>query len=173
VAIFFIITGYVNSLSAITKARSGNIDGALVGISKSALTRSGRLIFPAIFATIFSWALANMNAYRMAEHIDSTWIRQGYHRQEPTMMLATFSLIRAIMSTWTTGWNEYDGTQWTLILFVQGSMMVYIVMLATITTSRKARRLVLMSLYFYFWACGDGMYCFCASVVVTLTKEQR
>jgi hypothetical protein len=157
VALFFLITGYVNSIGPIGKSRSGNTEAAFTGIARSALARSGRLVLPTLIATLFSWFLANTNAYHMTKHVDSTWIRQGWHRQEPTIWAALKSLFRAEVETWTNGWDEYDGTQWTLRLFLEGSMMVYMTMLATILVTPRARKLVFVLLYLYSWASGQGM----------------
>lgn len=157
VALFFLITGYVNSIGPIGKSRSGNTEAAFTGIARSALARSGRLVLPTLIATLFSWFLANTNAYHMTKHVDSTWIRQGWHRQEPTVWAALKSLFRAEVETWTNGWDEYDGTQWTLRLFLEGSMMVYMTMLATILVTPRARKLVFVLLYLYSWASGQGL----------------
>lgn len=157
VALFFLITGYVNSIGPIGKSRAGNTEAAFTGIARSALARSGRLVLPTLIATLFSWFLANTNAYHMTKHVDSTWIRQGWHRQEPTIWAALKSLFRAEVETWTNGWDEYDGTQWTLRLFLEGSMMVYMTMLATILVTPRARKSVFVLLYLYSWACGQGL----------------
>ncbi|KAF2457522.1 acyltransferase 3 [Lineolata rhizophorae] len=156
VAIFFLITGYVNSLGPISKSRSGNTDGAFASIARSALARSGKLVLPTIFATFVSWFLAQTNAYKMAQHIDATWIRQGYHRQEPTVWLAIVHLFRAQIATWIGDWNEYDGTQWTLHLFLEGAMMVYLTMLASVLVTPRARKYIYGALYVYAWLAGNN-----------------
>ncbi|KAJ4303392.1 hypothetical protein N0V90_002285 [Kalmusia sp. IMI 367209] len=157
VALFFLITGYVNSLGPIGRSRAGNTDAAFNGIARSALARSGRLILPTMIATALTWFLANINAYHMTKHVDSTWIRQGWHRQEATLGAAFNSLVRAEVQTWTIGWDEYDGTQWTLHLFLEGSMLVYMTMFATVLVKPKARFLVYAVLYLYFWQLGEGL----------------
>ncbi|KAF2123393.1 hypothetical protein P153DRAFT_328451 [Dothidotthia symphoricarpi CBS 119687] len=157
VAIFFLVTGYVNSIGPIGKSRAGNHDVAFTGIAKSALARSGRLVLPTMLATFLTWLLANTNAYHMTKHVDSTWIRQGWHRQEPTLWQAFLSLIRAETQTWTVGWNDYDGTQWTLHLFLEGSMLVYTTMFATVLVKPKARIIVYAALYLFFWQQGEGL----------------
>lgn len=156
VAIFFLVTGYVNSIGPISKSRAGNHDAAFTGIARSALARSGRLVLPTMVATFITWFLANTNAYHMTKHVDSTWIRQGWHRQEPTIWEALRSLIKAQTETWTIGWNDYDGTQWTLHLFLEGSMLVYTTMFATVLVKPKARMLIYAALYVYFWQLGEG-----------------
>ncbi|KAF2835730.1 hypothetical protein M501DRAFT_941567 [Patellaria atrata CBS 101060] len=155
VGLFFLITGYVNSIGPISKSRAGNTEAAFTGLAKSSLSRSGKLILPTATATLFSWFLANTNAYHMTMHVDSTWIRQGFHRQEPTVWKALKSLTKAEISAWTTGWNEYDGTQWTLILFLEGAFMVYLTMLATVLCKPRARKLVYFLLYAYSWMTGE------------------
>jgi peptidoglycan/LPS O-acetylase OafA/YrhL len=156
VAIFFLVTGYVNSIGPISKSRAGNNDAAFMGIARSALARSGRLVLPTMLATFITWFLANTNAYHMTKHVDSTWIRQGWHRQEPTVYEALKSLIKAQTETWTIGWNDYDGTQWTLHLFLEGSMLVYTTMFATVLVKPKARLIIYAALYLYFWQLGEG-----------------
>ncbi|KAF2244668.1 hypothetical protein BU26DRAFT_608225 [Trematosphaeria pertusa] len=157
VAVFLLITGYVNSIGPIGKSRAGNTDAAFNGIARSALARSGRLVLPTMIATFITWFLANINAYHMTKHVDSTWIRQGWHRQEPTLWAAFKSLVKAEVETWTIGWNDYDGTQWTLHLFLEGAMMVYITMFATVLVRPKARLIVYAVLYIYFWQLGEGL----------------
>lgn len=72
------------------------------------------------------------------------------------MWQAFRSLIKAETETWTIGWNDYDGTQWTLHLFLEGSMLVYITMFATVMVKPKARMLIYAALYLYFWQLGEG-----------------
>ncbi|KAH6840468.1 acyltransferase 3 [Alternaria alternata] len=157
VALFFLVTGYVNSIGPISKSRQGNHDAAFHGIARSALARSGRLILPTMAATIVTWFMANTNAYHMTKHVDAQWIRQGWHRQEPTLWMAFKSLFRAQTETWTTGWDEYDGTQWTLHLFLEGAFLVYTTMLATILVRPKARFIVYGVMYAYFWQVGKDL----------------
>ncbi|KAH8882446.1 hypothetical protein GQ53DRAFT_753709 [Thozetella sp. PMI_491] len=151
VALFFLITGYVSAIGPIAKSRAGNVEDAFAGIARSALARSIRLVLPAMIATFISWLLAESGAYKMSEHVDATWIRQGYHGPAPSFAASVQSLVGAQVSTWTIGWNEYDGTQWTLILFLEGSFLVYTTMLSTIMVTPKARKLIFGLLYLYAW----------------------
>ncbi|EOA84804.1 uncharacterized protein SETTUDRAFT_163634 [Exserohilum turcica Et28A] len=154
VALFFLVTGYVNSIGPISKSRAGNYDAAFHAIARSALARSGRLILPTMIATIISWFMAQTNAYHMTKHVDAQWIRQGWHRQEPSLWMALTSLFKAQVETWTIGWDEYDGTQWTLHLFLQGAFLVYTTMLATVLVRPKARFIIYAVMYAYFWQVG-------------------
>ncbi|KAF2743929.1 hypothetical protein M011DRAFT_409634 [Sporormia fimetaria CBS 119925] len=157
VALFFLITGYVNAIGPIGKSRAGNTDIAFQGIARSALARSGRLVLPTMIATFITWFFAQTNVYFMIRHVDATWIRQGWMRQEPTLWLAFKMLFKAEVETWTKGWNPYDGTQWTLHLFLEGSMIVYLTMLATILVRPRARYITYAVLYLYFWQQGEGL----------------
>ncbi|EMD97218.1 hypothetical protein COCC4DRAFT_41107 [Bipolaris maydis ATCC 48331] len=157
VAIFFLVTGYVNSIGAISKSRAGNYEAAFHGIARSALARSGRLILPTMVATTISWLLAQTNAYHMTKHVDAQWIRQGWHRQEPSLWMALKSLFKAQTETWVVGWDEYDGTQWTLHLFLEGAFIVYTTMFATVLVRPKARFLIYAVLYAYFWQVGKEL----------------
>lgn len=163
VALFFLVTGYVNSIGAISKSRAGNHEAAFHGIARSALARSGRLILPTMIATIISWFLAQTNAYHMTKHVDAQWIRQGWHRQEPSLWMALKSLFKAQMETWVIGWDEYDGTQWTLHLFLEGAFLVYTTMFATVLVRPKARFLIYAILYAYYWQVGIGKLTFSTS----------
>jgi hypothetical protein len=156
VALFFLITGYVNSIGPIGRSRAGNTDAAFDGIAKSALARSGRLILPTMIATALTWFMANINAYHMTTPVDSTWIRQGWHGQETSLGAALKSLFEAEIGTWTKGWDDYDGTQWTLHLFLEGAMLVYTTMFATVLVKPKARFVIYGVLYLYFWQQGEG-----------------
>jgi hypothetical protein len=152
VAIFFLITGYVNSIGPLSKACTGDYEAAFASIARSALARSGKLVLPVALATTISWALANVGAYQMAEFVDSVWIKQGHHPPAATLGDAFLSLVRAQIGTWTEVWNEnYDGTQWTLILFLEGSMLVYLTVFSTILVTSKARKFIFAAVYIYGW----------------------
>jgi hypothetical protein len=161
VALFFIITGYVNSIGPLSKASAGDYESALRGIAKSALARIGKLVLPVALATTISWLLANMGAYQMAEQVDSLWIRQGHHPPAASWCDAWSSLLKAQVGTWTGVWNEnYDGTQWTLILFLEGSMMVYLTTFSTILVTSRTRRFILGAIYIYGWlSARTGTFC--------------
>ena len=151
VALFFLITGYVNSIGPLSRAKAGNTEDAFARISHSSLARSAKLIFPAMFATFFSWFVANVNGYHFIRHVDATWVRQGYYGPGKNLGAALASLVRYNVETWTTGWNPYDGTQWTLVLFLEAAMYVYLTMVATMLITPKARRIVFAVLYVYGW----------------------
>jgi peptidoglycan/LPS O-acetylase OafA/YrhL len=160
VALFFLITGYVNSIGPLSKASAGDYEGAFASIARSALARSGKLVLPVALATTISWVLAQTGAYQMTEFVDSVWIRQGHHPPAATWCDAWTSLVKAQIGTWTEVWNEnYDGTQWTLILFLEGSMLVYLTVFSTVLVGSKARKAIFAAVYIYGWlSAKTGMH---------------
>ncbi|KAF2402170.1 hypothetical protein EJ06DRAFT_328104 [Trichodelitschia bisporula] len=158
VAFFFLITGYVNALGPLSKSYAGDIDSAFHSVAQSALARSGRLLLPSACALLLSWLLANVGAYQMTQHVDSTWIRQGYRGPSGSVVEAVVSLVKAQVGLWTGAWEEnYDGTQWTLSLFLKGSMVVYIVLFATVLVAPRARRMVLVVMWVYGWLSHNAL----------------
>ena len=155
VALFFLITGYVNSIGPLGRARSGNVEGAFSGVARAALARAGRLVLPTAIATLFAWLMANLRIYQMAQHIDATWIRQGWHAPSNSVGEAITDLIHAQVATWTRGWDDYDGTQWTLLHFLRASMLVYLTLVATMMVKPRYRKGIYIFMYIYGWLAND------------------
>jgi hypothetical protein len=152
VAIFFIVTGYVNAIGPLSKIAAGDMNAALTSLSRSALTRTGKLVLPAAIATLISWTLSQLGAYQMTEFVDAQWIKQGHRPPATTWYEAVKTLFKAQVGTWTGVWDEnYDGTQWTLILFLEGSMVVYLTIFSTLLVQRRARMVVFAALWVYGW----------------------
>jgi len=138
VAAFALLAGFVNSLSALKKARHGNTDAALQGIAKSAFRRTGRFVAPAMIATTMSWLLCQLGAYRIATIVSSNWIRD-------TSPLPSSSFAMAF----------YDMIQWTLTFLLWGSMMTYLTLFATVYVKPKWRMVIYTGLYYFKWKSGD------------------
>ena len=155
VALFFLITGYVNSIGPVGRARSGNVEGAFSGVARASLARAGRLILPTAIATVIAWLCANLRIYHMAQHIDATWIRQRWHKPSASVGEAITDLVQAQVATWTRGWDDYDGTQWTLLHFLRASMLVYMTLVATMLVQPRYRKGVYFLLHAYGWVSGD------------------
>lgn len=113
-------------------------------------------MLPTMIATTLSWFFAQVGLYNMGRHIDATWIRQGWHDREPTLVGAVQKLMHANVLTWTVGWDEYDGTQWTLMLFLEGAFLVYMTVVSTMLLTPKARKTILVLLYIYSWLGNQG-----------------
>ncbi|OAX84013.1 hypothetical protein ACJ72_01629 [Emergomyces africanus] len=152
VAIFFIITGFVNSLNPIKNARANNTSVALSNLARSTFTRSGRLVMPTAVATCIAWLLAQLDAFHMASRIDAGWIQGGAHASFSEALL---KLLRALTLFWHSGPGEYDATHWTLVYFLQGSFRVYLALLAMMLLTTRYWRVVTTFLYIWCWCIGD------------------
>jgi peptidoglycan/LPS O-acetylase OafA/YrhL len=157
ICLFFIITGYVNSLSTIKHTRNGDPELALINLSKSTFTRTGRLVIPTNAALCVSWLVCQLNLHRLASRIDSYWIRAGSHEPGPTFLGSINRLLRNLTLFWHAGESEYDGTYWTIPFFLKGSMLVYLALLATRFAKPRYTKVILIFLYCYAWSGGQGM----------------
>ncbi|KAL1954953.1 hypothetical protein VTO42DRAFT_411 [Malbranchea cinnamomea] len=154
VAIFFIITGFVNSLNPVKEARADNIAVSLKNLSRSTFTRSGRLVLPTSIATIVSWIFAQSGAYKLAARIDAPWISWGALFPDP-LGIALDKLFRTLTLFWSTGAHAYDGVYWTLRFFLSGSFQVYLALLAMMLVTKRFWYLITLFLYIYSWCTGD------------------
>jgi len=158
ICLFFIITGYVNSLSTIKKTRLNNDpELSLIALSKSTFTRAGKLVIPTNAAICFSWLVCQLNLYRVASLIDSSWIRDKAYPPGPTFAKSIIRLLRNLTLFWHAGISEYDPTHWTIPFFLKGSMLVYLVLLATRFTKPKATKFILILLYCWAWSGGQAL----------------
>lgn len=155
VALFFLLTGYVNAMKPMKQARNGSIGPALSGLSSSTLRRTGRLVLPTTVATLASWLIAQMGGYKIGKKCDAAWIRDTSPIRLPGIIWPIQSLVTNCFTTWSSGSNVYDPIQWTLPFLLKGSMLVYLALLATVRTQSQYRRLVFVGLYFFSWAGRD------------------
>ena len=156
VAIFAILSGYVNALKPIKQIRAGNVDAALSGIAKSAFRRTGRYMTPAVIATTMSWLVCQFGGYNLAKTVDSAWIRDTSPDPSVSFVAAFSDLFSNLITTWTDGGNQYDRIQWTLCYLLRGSMLVYLTLFATAYLQPRYRPAVYCILYLYYWRVGDG-----------------
>lgn len=158
VAIFALVTGYINSLGPLKKSRAGNADAALTGIARSAFRRFGRFMIPAIVATLISWLACQFGAYKIAHIADSQWIRDTSPRDSTSFAGAVYDLFTSLVKTWVDGGNDYDKIQWTLTYLLKGSMMTYLSLLALIYVKPRWRMLILVGMFLFKWRSGDGKH---------------
>jgi hypothetical protein len=156
VAIFFMLTGFVNSLKPIKLSTSGQMESALTNLAKSCFRRSGRMMLPVIIMTVISWFFCQLGVYRMAKRVESDWIRDTAASQSPNIDDAISRLFKNLLSTWTNGNNDYDKIQWTMTFLLKGSMMCYTFMFATIYARPRARLILLGLIYMYCYNAKDG-----------------
>ncbi|KAI4259778.1 MAG: hypothetical protein LQ352_000584 [Teloschistes flavicans] len=157
VAIFAIVTGFVNSLGPLKKSRAGNADAALSGVAKSAFRRFGRFMIPAVVATVFSWLGCQFGAYDIARVADSQWIRDTSPESSTSFAGAFYDLFKNLGTTWIDGFNTYDRIQWTLTYLLKGSMMTYLSLFALIYVKPRWRMLIIAGMFYFKWKSGDAL----------------
>lgn len=158
VAVFALVTGYINALGPLKKSRAGNADAALTGIARSSFRRFGRFMIPAILATLISWLACQFGAYNIAHLADSAWIRDSSPRPSASFAGAFHDLFRSLIKTWVDGGNDYDKIQWTLTYLLKGSMLTYLTLVALIYVKPRWRMLILVGMFLFKWRSGDGKY---------------
>ena len=150
VALFIILSGFVNSLKPIKSARAGNIDVGLSNLATSSFRRSFRLFLPATTATVLSWFICQFGAYDTAAKSDAYWLFTTSPHPSSSWGAAFEDLFRAIRTTWSYNPdNPYDQPQWALMYLLQGSMMVFMTLLMTINLAPRYRVLTVIGLYFW------------------------
>ncbi|MCJ1413519.1 hypothetical protein MMC19_007625 [Ptychographa xylographoides] len=157
VAVFALLSGYVNALKPIKQTRAGHIEDALTGVAKSAFRRTGRFIIPAMIATTLSWLVCQFGGYGLAKEVESAWIRDTSPMPSGSFAAALRDLFNNLITTWTDGGNEYDRIQWTLCYLLRGSMLVYLTLVATAYVRPRYRMLIYTTLYLYYWKMGDAV----------------
>ena len=155
VAVFAVISGYVNALKPTRQSRAGQIEATLDGVAKSAYRRTGRFIAPVIVATLLSWLACQFGAYRLAKTVDSQWIRDSSPSVSASFGAAFRDLFYNLVTTWTSGGNIYDPIQWTMTYLLRGSMLVYLALFATVYIRPKYRVAVYAGMVSYYWWIGD------------------
>ncbi|KAF1972421.1 hypothetical protein BU23DRAFT_555217 [Bimuria novae-zelandiae CBS 107.79] len=156
VAIFFVLLGFVNALKPIKQARSGNSDAALVGLSTAAFRRSFRLVLPASVATIISWTLCQLGAYEISRNSAAYWLYTNTPAPSASWSGAIVDLVQALLATWRLGDNnEYDQPQWALIHLLQGSIMLFFVLLATVQLTPLWRNITIFLCALWSWSWSD------------------
>ncbi|OJJ48491.1 hypothetical protein ASPZODRAFT_14626 [Penicilliopsis zonata CBS 506.65] len=150
VTIFAFLTGYVCALKPLKQSHTGDTNAAFTTVAKSAFRRPPRLILPATIALVISWAAAQCGAYTAALRSDCWWCRYAAPKVKETWWLEVYSLGMNFLSTWTTGYMAYDDHQWALLPLLKGSMLVYLVLVATMFVRFRWRMLVYVGMVLYF-----------------------
>ncbi|KAL1960909.1 hypothetical protein VTO42DRAFT_5893 [Malbranchea cinnamomea] len=154
VAIFFIVTGYVNSLNPIRHLAASNTSVALTNMSRSCFSRAGRLVFPTSIALTITWAATQLGAFRMGKRIDAPWIRDGCFYDEP-FWESVKQLAKNLTVFWKTGHSHYDGVHWSVPWFLAAAFRVYTVLLVMALVSRWSRYFITGFLWVFAWITKD------------------
>ncbi|KXG49858.1 Acyltransferase 3 [Penicillium griseofulvum] len=162
VTIFAFLTGYVCALKPLKLSRAGDTGAAFETIAKSAFRRPPRLIFPATIALLISWIVAQFGGFIVANRSDCQWCRYAAPDLEDSFWKELIRLPMNFLSTWTTGYMAYDDHQWALLPLLLSSMLVYLVLSATMFVKFKYRVVIYigMLLYFHQDASKDAGECF-------------
>lgn len=139
--------------------RDGNPERALTTVAKSAFRRVPRLVLPTIVITLIAWTLCQLGAFEVAKHSDSFYMADSSPVRSPDIKTALFALQKNLISTWTTGHDDYDDHQWTMLPLLRGSMLVFILLFATAYMQNRYRLMSAAGLYIYYYVSADGM-CF-------------
>ena len=155
VAIFFLLSGFVNALKPIKLARAGQNETALTNMAVSSFRRTFRLMLPAATATVVSWFICQLGAYETSRTSDAYWLYTYTPAPSSSWGTALEDLVLALRATWTFGVvNQYDQPQWALIYLLEGSMMVFCALLITtnLTPIWRATCLVIFALWSFDWS---------------------
>ena len=155
VALFFVLSGFVNALKPVRQARAGQPPAALAGLASAAFKRPFRLMLPAAAATAVSWVLCQLGLYELARNGDAYWLYAYTPAMSPSWGTALEDLMRALRQTWTLqSINAYDQPQWALIYLLLGSMMTFIALLMTVNLAPAWRMasLAALALWSFDWS---------------------
>jgi hypothetical protein len=156
VALFLILSGWVNALKPLILMNSGHQEKAAVSLSSSCFRRILRLILPITVATTISWVMAQLGAYKIGRLVDNGWLNDT--RPEPSMNFyqAVMDLFHNFYSTWAESSNYYDKNLWCMAAFLSCSFALYLALLATSKTSPIIRRMIFLGLFIWSWRRRDG-----------------
>ncbi|KAL9031597.1 MAG: hypothetical protein Q9196_000399 [Gyalolechia fulgens] len=176
VALFIILSGFVNSLKPIKLARGGATEPALSTLAVSSFRRSFRLVLPATAATIISWIITQFGAYETAKNSNAYWLYITSPGPSSSWGTALEDLLHAIRTTWTYNPdNPYDQPQWALLYLLQGSMFVFTALLVTINLTPRWRVLTMIFVYFWSWnwsiQIGDPWLLFSRQQITEIEEE--
>ncbi|KAM5476561.1 hypothetical protein McanCB56680_007728 [Microsporum canis] len=150
VTIFAFLTGYVCALKPLRLSGSGNYSASFTSIAKSAFRRPPRLILPATIALLCTWTIAQFGAFKVATRSDVDWFRAASVKVDPSWLKEISRLFFTILSTWTTSRNDYDDHQWALLPLLKASMLVYILLVATMYVKYHYRLAIYGGMILYF-----------------------
>lgn len=150
-AIFALLMGYVCALKPLKLARAGKQPEALSAIAKAAFRRPPRLILPATIAMIIAWTLAQLGAFVPASRSDSDWFRYASPVCDPTLWMEVKRLARNFWSVWTGGHMDYDDHQWTMLPFLKGSFIIFMMVAGLIYARFRFRMMVYIGYLAYWW----------------------
>ncbi|KAH6682500.1 acyltransferas-like protein [Halenospora varia] len=175
VSIFSLVTGYVCALKPIRLTRAGTPDAAFTAIAKSAFRRVPRLILPTTIATTIIWFFCQFGVFEVGNRINGWWVNYTSPNMTPYFGDAIKSLLINLITTWTRNWNIYDNNQWTLLPLLKGSMLVYMMLIATAYAKPRYRMMIELALFVYYYVSNDsafGMQFFFGAFLSDLSQHE-
>jgi len=157
VAIFFVLSGYVNALKPIKLMRTEQRDTALSGLATSAFRRSLRLVLPCTIVTVLTWIMAQFGAFQIGKAVNSHWLSSTSPAGSAAVWQAIKDLSWAIYSTWVGANNYYDMNQWSMMWFLKGSLALYLLLVAVSKCTPAGRMCIVFAVFALNWKLHDGM----------------
>lgn len=170
-ALFFILTGFVNSLKPLKQTQANNVERALVQLAHSSFNRIPRLILPAAAVTVITWFACQLGFFELARHSNAYWLAINSKQPSPSWFSATQDLVTALRDTWVWAENPYDQPQWALPYLLKASMYIFVMLLITSTTRPTFRLCAFAMGYCWSWVANDslvGLNVFAGMIVAEL-----
>ena len=123
---------------------------AFTSIAKAVFRRIPQTILSATLVLVISWVVAQMGAFVVATRSDSWWCRATSPEIDSALGAEFVRLLQNFLTTWTTGYNAYDENQWVLLPLMIASILVYVLLCATIYVKFRWRSLIYVILFLYF-----------------------
>ena len=155
VALFFLLSGFVNALKPVKLARAHQVETALSNLAVASFRRTFRLMLPAAAATVLSWFLCQLGLYELSRNGDAFWLYTYTPAMSTSWGTAIEDLVQALRNTWTLqSINPYDQPQWALIYLLLGSMMTFCGLLITLNLKPAWRMAMLgaFALWSFDWS---------------------
>ncbi|KAF4337246.1 hard surface induced 3 [Fusarium beomiforme] len=154
---FIYLTGYVCALKPLGYFRRNDYEAGWSCISKSALRRLPRLLYPSTIATMIAWTATQLGLFQMARQSDSYYLTETVQEKLP-ILPAIRNLFVNIVNTWGVGGNKYDVHQSILFAFFKGSIFVYLFISATAKVQSQFRMGAALVLWSYYWYCAEPYF---------------
>ncbi|KAG9234244.1 acyltransferase 3 [Amylocarpus encephaloides] len=158
VHIFALVTGYVCALKPIRQCRAGQQEAMFSGISKSAFRRVPRLVLPTTIATTLIWFVTQFGVFEVGTRVEGWWLNFTSPKMTPFIGKAVKTLLINGITTWTKSWNIYDNNQWTLLPLLKGSMLVYMMLIATAYVKPRYRMMASFGMFIYYYISNDPVF---------------
>ncbi|BDD62320.1 hypothetical protein MAP00_007291 [Monascus purpureus] len=150
IAVFAFQTGYMCALKPIQLSRTDSPLAVFTSVAKAAFRRLPQIVLPATIVLVLSWVVAQFGAFTVASRSDSLWCRSTAPVVEDSLWAETVRLVQNFLSTWTTGVMEYDASQWVLLPLLKASILVYLLLCATVFVKLHWRALIYLLMFLYF-----------------------